>query len=134
MAVRDAERVYATTASSFASISVEPPLVLVSLGPTAQVLPFLDEGTAFVVNVLSEDQRRIATVHADAYPVGPSPFPAEGLPLLAGSQASLVCVVVRAIPLEGGVRMVLARVDDVTLGGEGSGPLLYHQRGYRSLG
>ena len=133
VAVREGERIHATTVTSFASISVDPPLVLVSLGPSAQVLPFLDAGTRFVVNVLSREQRRLASVFADSYPVGASPFPTEGPPVLEGAQASLICAVDRWIPLENGVRLVLARVEDAVLGDPAGGPLLHYLREYRGL-
>ena len=133
VAVRDDARVYATTATSFAAVSAEPPLVLVSLGPGAQVLPFLDPGRSFVVNILSAGQRRVATVHADPYPVGPSPFPAEGAPRLPGALVALTCTVEQVLPVAGGVRLVLGLVEEVSPGGEGDRPLLHHGREYRSL-
>lgn len=133
VAVRDAGRVYATTATAFLSLSLEPPQVLVSLGPTAQVLPFLEEGGDFGVSVLAEDQRRLATVFADAFPVGPSPFPDEGPPRLPGALVGLACRV-REIHVSGDHRLVVGLVEDAALreGGEGR-PLLYWQREYRAL-
>lgn len=133
-AVRDAGRVYATTATAFASIALEPPLVLVSLGAGAQVLPFLEPGAAFAVSLLAEDQRRVATVFADSFPVGPSPFPDEGPPLLPGSLAGLACRV-RDLHAAGDHRLVVALVEDATVPqGGASGPLLYWNRAYRALG
>lgn len=133
VAVRDADQVHATTVSAFASVSAEPPLVLVSLGPGAQVLPFLESGSAFAVSVLAEDQRRLAAVFADAFPVGPRPFPAEGPPLVAGALAGLVCRV-RDVHEAGDHRLVVALVEEVKLEGAGGArPLLYWGREYRAL-
>lgn len=133
VAVRDADRVYATTATAFASVSLEPPLVLVSLGPGAQVLPFLERGTAFGVSILAGDQRRHAAMFADAFPVGPPAFPDEGPPLLPRALAGLVCRV-RDVHPAGDHRLMLALVEGTVLreGGEGQ-PLLYWERGYRTL-
>ena len=133
VAVRDEGRVHATTASAFLSISVEPPHVLVSLGPGAQALPFLEPGAPFGVSVLAEDQRRHATVFADAFPVGASPFPDEGTPLIPGALAGLACRV-RDVHAAGDHRLVVGLVEDVVLRTEGEGrPLLYWDRAYRGL-
>lgn len=131
VSVRAEGRVYGTTVTSFASVSADPPLVVISLGPGAQVLPFLDEGRRFVVNVLSADQGRVATVFADPYPVGPSPFAREGDPVLPGTQASLVCSVERVVPVGRGARLVLGLVEEALVGGREQPPLLHYQRGYR---
>ncbi|HUH12709.1 MAG TPA: flavin reductase family protein, partial [Longimicrobiales bacterium] len=91
VAVRDEERVYATTVSSLASLSAEPPQLVLSLSPGAQVLPFLPEGAAFGVSILAASQRRLATIFADAFPVGPYPFGTGDPPLVAGALATLAC-------------------------------------------
>ncbi len=131
VAVRDEGRVHATTVSSFASVSARPPLILVCLGPGAQVLPFLKEGTRFAVSILTEDQRRLASVFADSFPVGPSPFPREGPPLLPDAHATLVCSVHSILPAES-ARLVLGLVEEAHAG-EPDGPLLHYHRGYREL-
>ena len=128
LAVRDDGRVYGTTATSFTPIAAEPPTVLVSLGPNAQVRPFLEVGATFVVNVLDETQSGIASVYADPFPVGPSPFPEEGLPVMAGVLAHLVCTVTRTIEADGRALLVLARVVDGDVR-HGSRPLLWFRRG-----
>lgn len=133
VSVRDPDdgRVYATTATSFASVSADPPRVVVSFGPGAQVLPFLTEGSPFVVNVLAGNQQRLASLYADSFPVGPSPFPDTGEPVVGGALATLVCTAERIVDV-GGSRLVLGRVEEAAAG-EGE-PLLYHRRGYRVLG
>lgn len=132
VAVRDDGRVHGTTATSFAPVAADPPTVLVSLGPGAQVLPFLEEGVTFVVNFLGRDQRALATRYADSYPVGPSPFATEGPPVTDGSVVSLLCEVRSVVPADGGARVVLARVTEA-IEGTGGDPLLYHRRGYVGL-
>lgn len=131
VAVRDDARVYATTVTSFVPVSDEPARILVSLGPGAQVLPFLKEGAGFGVSFLGPEQRRLASVFADPFPVGPSPFPQEGVPLVEDAAVGLSCVVERVIPVEGN-RLVLASVVGAEVD-DSSEPLVYHRRGYRSL-
>jgi len=132
VAVRDDRHVHGTTVTSFAPVAADPPTILVSLGPGAQVLPFLEEGTAFVVNLLGRGQRALATRYADSYPVGPSPFPVEGPPVIEGSVVSLLCEVRSIVPADGATRVVLAQVVE-RIEGTGDDPLLYHRRGYASL-
>lgn len=123
--------VHATTVSSFTSVSVRPPLVVVCLGAGAQVLPFLREGRLFVVNVLSAAQRRLATVFADSFPVGVSPFPETGAPRLREAHAHLVCSV-EAIHEAGASRLVVGRVEEAAIG-EGGEPLVRYGREYGTL-
>lgn len=134
VAARDATdgRVRATTATSFAPVSAEPPEVVVSLNPSAQVLPFIEEGGVVGISLLAADQRRWARLFADSYPAGPSPWPAEGVPLLPGALAGLTCSVQAVHPTEGRSRLVVARLEAVVLGDDVE-PLLYADRTYRRL-
>lgn len=133
VAVRDGEDIHAVTVTSFFPVSADPPLVALSLGPNARVLPWLEPGARFVVSLLAEGQRRVASTFADAFPVGPSPFPAAGDPVVEGSLAALVCRVRDVQAVEGGARLVVGRLEDV-VGGEDAGPLLYHRRRYGRVG
>jgi flavin reductase (DIM6/NTAB) family NADH-FMN oxidoreductase RutF len=133
VAVRDPDdgRVYATTVGSLSSLSAEPPRVSFSLGPGAQVLPFLPEGRLFCVNVLTTEQRALASRFTDAFPVGPSPF-SDGEPSIAGSHLVLVAFVERVVAVDE-VRIVIGRIVEADDAGAGE-PLLYFRRDYRSLG
>ena len=132
VAVRDGEHVHATTVTSFFPVSAEPPHVALSLGPGAQVLPWLDPGTRFAVSLLSADQGALATRYADSFPVGPSPFPSSGDPVVADAVAVLVCEVAALHEAGGGARLVVARVVSAPSGGAGN-PLLRHHRRYGSV-
>lgn len=134
VAVRDPDdgRVHATTVTSFAPVSLEPPEVVVSLNATAKVLPFVRVGRGLGISLLGEGQRRWATVFADTYPAGPMPWAREGPPLVPDSVAMLACTVRTVHATEGDSRLVVARVEELTLG-DGDRPLLYWRRAYRSL-
>jgi len=133
VAVRDPDdaRVYATTVSSFGSVSTRPPRIVISLGPGAQVLPFLKEGRVFAVNVLAVGQEALATRFTDSFPVGPSPFPNGGLPVISGAHAHLACTVESLVPV-GSSRLVVGLVEEASAQ-DGSAPLLYYDRDYREL-
>jgi flavin reductase (NADH) len=130
VAVREEGRVLATTVTAFLSVSLEPPLVLVSLGPTAQVLPFLVPDRSFAISVLAEHQGRIASVFADAYPAGAPSFPRRGDPWVEGASVRLGCRVHRVDPAADH-HLVLALVETAVF--DGAGPLIRYRRAYRRL-
>lgn len=117
VAVRDDGRVYATTVSSLATLSIDPPQLVLSLSPGAQVLPFLPEGALFGVSVLAASQRRTATVFADPFPVGPSPFADGEPPRVEGAVVSMVCRVA-ALHDAAPARLVVAGVEALRIGDE----------------
>ena len=55
---------YGLTCNSFASVSINPPLVLWSLGMYSQGLPVFQNATHFAVNVLGASQQALATKFA----------------------------------------------------------------------
>ena len=83
------------TASAFVSVSLQPPLILVSVDTRAHMHALLLQAdvTHFGVNVLSATQRHLS----DHFAGRPGPedqvpwFEHEGLPLIGGSVAQLVC-------------------------------------------
>ena len=104
--------------------------MLIALGPGAQVLPWLTEGRHFGVSILGEAQSRLASVFADPYPVGPSPFPAEGDPVIPDALVRLGC---RVIDVHGAGDHVLivALVESAALAG--GAPLVRWARAYHRL-
>ena len=91
----DGETRRGMTASAFVSVSLTPPLILVSVDHRAHMYALLsDESvTHFGVNVLSSTQKHLS----DHFAGRPGPeegvpwFAHEGLPLIGGSVAQLVC-------------------------------------------
>lgn len=125
-------KVHATTVSSFAPVSARPPMLVLSLGAGAQVLPFIAEGEGLGISLLREDQSSWASIFADSFPVR-SPEWTEGtVPTVPGSVAAFDCTVVEVHPVEGGSRVVVCRVEAIELGEEDR-PLMYWKRAYRRL-
>jgi flavin reductase (DIM6/NTAB) family NADH-FMN oxidoreductase RutF len=113
-------------------VSVEPPLVMVSLGFNASALPYLEPGVSFAISFLAESQKGLASRFADTFPVGPSPFPPDGPPVVVSALAALACAVEDVRPA-GDHYLVLARVTEARPGGEAAA-LVFHRRQYHSLG
>jgi flavin reductase (DIM6/NTAB) family NADH-FMN oxidoreductase RutF len=128
VAVRDAGKVHALTVSAFLPVSVEPPLVVVSLGGNASALPYLQTGTAFAISLLAASQRGLASRFADVFPVGPDPFVAAGPPVVRDAIASLICTVEEIRPA-GDHYLVTARVQEAYTGPDAPA-LVYFKRGY----
>lgn len=131
VATRNGSNIATITATSFTSVSLEPPLILVCVDRDSTVAPFLDEGERFGVSILGGDQRRLASMYADRGPLARDRFPSEGAPIVEGALAGLACVVHATHP-GGDHRIVVAAVDRVEIGGEAA-PLLYYRREYRTL-
>lgn len=130
---RDGE-LHGMTASSFAAISLEPPLILVSLGESSRTRAMIHEAGVFGVNILSRDQEDVA--RAFALP-GDKDFEAlphhageNGAPLLDHSLVSMSCRTTEVVGA-GDHELFIA---EVLSADEGEGdPLLYFDRSYRSL-
>jgi Na+/proline symporter len=56
---------------------------------------------------LGADQARLARIFTDAFPVGPSPFPGEGDPVIPGCHVGLVCAVDKVVAVDAN-RLVVA--------------------------
>src|SRR5256714_3773667 len=86
---------YGLTCNSFASVSLNPPLVLWSLGMFSQGLTAFQNASHFTVNVLSASQQELAMRFAkssDDKFVGVEWKPGLGnAPIIAGSVASFQC-------------------------------------------
>jgi flavin reductase (DIM6/NTAB) family NADH-FMN oxidoreductase RutF len=91
---RDGEPV-GLTVNSFASVSIDPPLVLWSQSLYAQSLQTFQEATHFVVNVLAADQvelsKRFAGAHDNRFLDVEHIVPDHGAPVIAGCAAHFEC-------------------------------------------
>lgn len=128
-------RPHGMTASSLASVSLEPPLVLVCVDHAARMRPIILHTERFVVNVLAADQeelsRRFADPHDDRFDGIGHRTTSDGLVYLDGTLAHIECR--REMLHEAGDHtIVVGRV----IGGrarEGN-PLVYFRGGYMGLG
>lgn len=124
------------TATSLASVSASPPLLSFGIGTGSSSWPAVSSAEYVGVHLLGEHQEELAATFArsgadrfaapTAWREGP-----QGVPVLEGVLAWLVCRVVGRVPA-GDHRIVVAQVLVGDSAGIGS-PLLYHQGRYRSL-
>ncbi len=90
------------TVSSFSSVSLKPPLVLWSLGLRAPSLPVFRGAGRFAVNILPGTQRHLCEQFARPSPDKFSGVAyrrdSNGLPLLDGAVAQIICSTWRRYP------------------------------------
>jgi flavin reductase (DIM6/NTAB) family NADH-FMN oxidoreductase RutF len=129
---RGEERV-GLTASSFASVSLDPPLVLVCVARSLQAHTIIEESRAFGVNILGVHQLEAALRFAGLKPETTDRFGGldwtsgvTGSPLLGDSIASLDCRLHATHP--GGDHTIFVGEVAHALISRTEAPLLYHQR------
>jgi flavin reductase ActVB len=122
------------TASSFCSVSLEPPMVLVCLANSADSAPSFECCDRFAVSVLAPAHRplalRFATKGTDKFASGGLRLSPAGLPTVERALSELDCTTHARHPA-GDHTVLIGRVTGVRLG-EGS-PMVYYDRGFRTL-
>ncbi len=103
-------RPYGMTVSSFTSVSLFPPMILVCIDRSAGFLDGLSAGAPFIVNVLSESQQHLAQRFAarresDRFAGLDWLVGWQGVPLLKDIAASFSCSLERIV--EGGDHFIL---------------------------
>lgn len=123
------------TASSFISLSLDPPLVLFALKRTARSMPHFTAADGFAVNTLKADQaelsNRFATPAEDKFAdVAYTEGQHTGAPLLHDVWGRLECRTVHQY--DGGDHVIFVG-EVLGLEAEEADPLVYHRRRYRQL-
>lgn len=125
-------QVHGMTANGFMSVSLEPPLVLVSLGKNTKIHQLLAQSMRYGVSILDESQQNLSN-HFAGQPDESLDIPfikQEGMSLIDGAIAHLVAKVVD-IHDAGDHSLYIA---EVTYFNYGDGqPLLYYGGGYKKL-
>jgi flavin reductase (DIM6/NTAB) family NADH-FMN oxidoreductase RutF len=133
LTTRRGDQVHGMTANAFMSVSLEPPLVLISLARQARLSSMLHEGTRYGVSVLADGQAglsdRFAGRESEEVPE-PRFVTVRETPLVDGALAHLVARVVRSY-WGGDHSLFLGQVEYARYG-EGR-PLLFHRGQYERI-
>ena len=133
----DEGAVYGVTVNSFASVSLNPLLVLICLDNRLSGFQAFRVGRVFGVSVLDEGQEDVSKYFAQR---GLDKSQAKyttartGVPLVAGAMAYLECEIVAAHP--GGDHTIFVgevKAGELPPGGEDKGPLVYFRSRYAKL-
>ena len=129
---------YAITASSFSSLSLEPPQILVCIATANTFVDMVRESGHFSISILATGQDDISDGFARS---GREPEPRlpgvetftmeTGAPLIAGAMAYLDCELAEIVP--GGDHVIVVGSVIAASTEDGKEPLLYYMRDYRSI-
>lgn len=135
--VRHDDAIRAILVTSFLSVAIDPPTVLVSIRRDGETHRLLEAGGVFAVNLLREDQAALArrlgyaddpdarSLRTIAHHTG-----STGAPLLDDCLAGLDCRVIGAFPTRDHT-LFLGQVEEAT--DHGGAPLLHWERDFRRL-
>ena len=122
------------TVSSFTSVSLEPPLVLICLGHAVTVIDHFRASKYFGINVLREEQRelsdRFARKGMDRFNGLPWDRGTSGVPLLPGALAAMECEIEQRV-ISGDHDIFVGRM--VRMAVQEGNPLIHFLGRYRVL-
>ncbi|WP_419888483.1 flavin reductase family protein [Neobacillus niacini] len=124
--------VHGMTANAFMSVSLDPKLVVISIGEKARILEKIKQSKTFSVNILAANQQELSMIFAGQLKEHREvEFDRlDGKPVLNGAVAQIACEV-SAEHLEGDHTLFIGRVTDIHL--EDAEPLIFYSGKYRSL-
>jgi flavin reductase (DIM6/NTAB) family NADH-FMN oxidoreductase RutF len=132
--------VHGMTANAFASVSLDPPLLLVCVDRSARTHAHMHAKKRFGINILEQGQRviseyyaRAVHIHGRAEEEAGARFErtAHGTPILHGALAYLECKL-QSTQEAGDHTIFIAEVEDVVM--RQGQPLLFFRGAYRKIG
>lgn len=131
--MRYLEQDYGITVNAFMSVSLEPPLVVVSIDHKAKAYQSLCAVSHYGVSMLSHGQQPLSNYFAGfgaPEQAAPAMLEVQGVPLLESALAHLVCRVVDRHEA-GDHTLFIGQVEYLAY--RDSAPLLYYRGGYAAL-
>ncbi len=127
-------RYHGITVSAFCSLSLDPPRVLICVEKTTGSHLALETSQAFIVNMLSADQRemseRFASTLEDKFEAVEFETGIDGIPMILGCLATLECRVTNAY--DGGDHSIfVGEVEQATV--NDGDPIVYFRGDYRAI-
>lgn len=117
------------TVNSFASVSLDPLLILWSIDKKSSSYPVFIEAEKFAVNILAEDQAEICNLFAskvaDRFSECEWETSKKELPLITGALSQLECKTVNRV--DAGDHIIFIG-EVININNEQKSPLLYHRR------
>ena len=131
-------RVHGMTVSAFASVSLDPRQIMVSLRTGSRVQAMIEQSNVFAVSILRETQKEVAShfatrgleIQEGTFPQFECVTSVTGAPIFAGSLAHFDCTVAHAF--ECGDHVIF--VGDVVAAESDEGePLMYYKGAFRGI-
>ena len=136
--IKSGEEVHGLTVSAFASVSPDPPLVLICIDHHHRAHELLQTpGASFAVNILGEDQAELSNRFAyvkgeDRFAVGDWRVAETGAPVLADALAWLDCSIF-AYADAGTHTVYIGEAQASSVPAPDQEPLIYWNRAYRRI-
>ncbi len=136
--IRAGDEVHGLTVSAFASVSPDPPLILIMIDHRHRAHEIMEaEGAVFAVNILGEDQVELSNRFAwvkdeDRFAEGRWSEQATGAPVLLDALAWLDCTI-HSRAKAGTHTIYVGEVQRAGVPRPDGEPLVYWNRGYRHL-
>ncbi|WP_156291371.1 flavin reductase family protein [Oceanobacillus salinisoli] len=125
--------VHGMTANAFMSVSLDPKLVVISVGENASMLEKIRKSKTYAVNILSKDQQELSMIFAGQIKEDRHvdfEWLAD-LPVIKGASTQISCEVVNE-HVEGDHTLFIGKVVDLKLK-DCSDPLVFYKGKYTSL-
>lgn len=124
--------VHGMTANAFMSVSLDPKLVVISIGEKAKILNKIKESKIFTVNILAANQQELSMIFAGQLKEQKEVVfdRLDGKPVLPGAVAQIACEV-STEHVEGDHTLFIGKVTDIHL--EDAEALIFYSGKYRSL-
>lgn len=138
VAVRAGDEAHGLTVSAFASISPQPPLIMVIIDHRHRAYRLFErQGATFSVNILRQDQVELSNRFAwvkdeDRFAVGDWRQAVTGAPVLADCLAWMDCTIYGRYAAETNT-LYVGEIQAAHVPKPDAAPLLYWNRGYRHL-
>lgn len=133
---RVGDRLHGMTCQSFASVSLDPPMISICLTEGSGTLTAIQQAGSFCVNVLADDQQglsdRFGRNHGDRWAGLPWTANPDGHPALPGCLLWLDCQLATQVAAGDHV-IIIGSVRGLRLGDSAAGPLLYFGGEYGGL-
>lgn len=134
------ERAEAMTANAVVSVSLDPPLFLVSVHREARINTRIREERSFAASILADDQEGLSRLFASperssglsAIKSMGGGYGSTGSPLVGGALAAIECELAEVYP-GGDHDLFLGRISAIWSGDARKGPLVYYEGGYPTL-
>ncbi len=125
--------VHGMTANAFMSVSLEPKLVVISIGKNASMLKKIKKRKKYAVNILSQEQKELSKHFAGQMnkDIEVTFDRLADLPVISGASTQVACDVVSEY-VEGDHTLFIGQVRDIHLSNR-SNPLLFYKGKYMSL-
>jgi flavin reductase (DIM6/NTAB) family NADH-FMN oxidoreductase RutF len=136
--IKSGDETHGLTVSAFASVSPEPPLIMICIDHRHYAHELLErEGATFAVNILRADQRELSDRFAylkdeDRFALGEWSTGATGAPVLQNALAWLDCTIFCS-KQAGTHTIYVGEVQASDVPEPDAEPLVYWNRGYRRL-